>query len=189
METFGDIAARTGLNRDTIRNRHRRLIAAGESVGIQRDGVWLFDKENAAKIDGPLVDNKKQPITPEIQVTDTIHHRAIDLNVADSVDMQVFRSNREIAFLDDDGDSAIAQLSEALDVIEMRFGQIEKHLENKFQQAKTARIQGERRINQTRQRISEHRVKTDILSMMTNNEVDRIEGIVDEFNELVSPGE
>lgn len=72
METFGDIAARTGLNRDTIRNRHRRLIAAGEKVGIQRDGVWLFDKENAARIDGPLVDNKKQkkevqPITPHIE--------------------------------------------------------------------------------------------------------------------------
>ena len=189
METFGDIAARTGLNRDTIRNRHRRLIAAGESVGIQRDGVWLFDKENAAKIDGPLVDNKKQPITPEVQVTDTSQTSAIDLNVADSVDMKAFRSDREIIFLDDEGSAAIAYLSEVLDKVEGQFGRIEKDLENKFQQAKTARIQAERRINQTRQRISEHRVKTDILSMMTNNEVDRIEGIVDEFNELVSPGE
>lgn len=185
MESFNDIATRVGIDKDVIRKRWDRLKRKGQNLGQIVDGTRVFTKEESSLLDYPLVDNskKKEPITPDVQVLDGNHQSSVNIAVTDSVDLGMFRTNRESLSLDN-SDQFLSSLDGVLTTIETHMTRIEDYYEGKFQDARKTREQAEVRINQVRQRASEHRIKTDLMAMFANSEIEQVEGIVDEFNAM-----
>lgn len=185
METFGQIAHRTGIAADTIRNRWKRLKAKGTELGTinEGDGARYFTLEESAQFDYPLVEKGVKP-TPEIAVENGNHQRSVNLSIApDSVNMGVFRTDREALSLEN-SDQFLQSLDGFLSVVENHMDKIESHREQRFNEARNTKNQAAKRIQKVKERASQHRIKTDLMAMLTNSEIDEVEDIVAEFHEL-----
>jgi len=178
--TLSSIAAKDGVSKDTVTKRWQRARKTHGELGLIINGARRLTEAERLILDGYKADPQKAP-EPEVSVGN--HQRPVDLAVSSTASLETFRTARERTIVTN-GQEFMSGLEGLLDAIEQKMTQEEQQQEAQLEQIRIIKKKAEKRIGDFRQRSTEHRLKTDLLGLITNQEVSDVQQIAEEMGDL-----
>jgi hypothetical protein len=178
--TLSSIAAGDGVSKDTVTKRWQRARKTHGDLGKIVNGARRFTNAEKVVLDGYKAD-PRQPETP--QVSEGNHQRPVDLSVSHTASLETFRTARERAIVTN-GQEFMLGLEGLLSTIEQKMDDAEEAQEAQLIEIRSIKKKAQKRIAGFRQRSTEHRLKTDLIGLITNQEVGDVQEIAEEMGDL-----